>query len=512
LLHPDSNAVETNGVKSDQTLFPLEISVSSWKTVGGVFYSGIIRDITERRSLEDQLTHQALHDPLTKLANRVLFRNRVEHALIRSERTKSEVAVLFLDLDNFKTINDTLGHASGDALLISVAERLQLCLRASDTASRLGGDEFAVLIEDTTNSESGIHVAERIREVLRTPFLIDGKQVFVGVSVGIATNSAANETPEELLRNADVAMYMAKNQGKNQYAVFESSMHDAVLRRAGLETDLRNGLENGEFEMVYQPIIDLVTGRITAMEALVRWDHPDRLEVGPSEFIPIAEECNLISQLGSWILAEACTQAASWHKEFGSAKPFDITVNISGRQFLDEDLVESVRSALASSELDPRNLILEITEGTMLRNTDATINKLKELRSLGVRLAIDDFGTGYSSLSYLHRFPIDVLKIDRSFIEKINEGTEGAAMARAILSMSETLRLDTIAEGIETDDQRTTLEELGCAMGQGYLFAKPLCVNQMRDLLESGIARRSESVTRKLDVSHIGSECVSAQT
>ena len=512
LLHSDSNAVETNGVKSDQTLFPLEISVSSWKTVGGVFYSGIIRDITERRSLEDQLTHQALHDPLTKLANRVLFRDRVEHALMRSDRKKTEVAVLFLDLDNFKTINDTLGHASGDALLISVAERLQLCLRASDTASRLGGDEFAVLIEDTTNTESGILVAERIREVLRTPFSIDGKQVFVGVSIGIATNSAANETPEELLRNADVAMYMAKNQGKNQHSTFESSMHDAVLRRAGLETDLRNGLRNGEFRMVYQPIIDLVTGRITAMEALVRWDHPARLDVGPEEFIPIAEECNLMPQLGRWILSAACTQAASWQDEFGSTTSFDITVNISGRQFLDDDLVDSVRSALASSRLDPRNLILEITEGTMLRNTDATINKLKELRSLGVRLAIDDFGTGYSSLSYLHRFPIDVLKIDRSFIEKINEGTEGAAMARAILSMSETLHLETIAEGIETQDQRTTLEELGCSMGQGFLFAKPLCAGEMHDILESMIANGAEQGTQQLDLAQIESKQVSVQT
>jgi diguanylate cyclase (GGDEF)-like protein/PAS domain S-box-containing protein len=483
LLHPGSKAIEINGIKNDRTEFPLEISVSSWKTADGTFYSGIIRDVTERRSLEEQLTHQALHDPLTKLANRVLFRNRVEHALMRARRKDVEVAVLFLDLDNFKTINDTLGHASGDTLLISVAERLQASLRMSDTASRLGGDEFAILIEDTANTESGVLVAERIREVLRTPFLIDGKQVFAGVSIGIATCTAKKETPEELLRNADVAMYMAKSHGKNQYAVFENAMHDAVLRRAELELELRTAIDNREFEMVYQPIVNLGSGQVRAMEALIRWNHPRGLDIGPDEFIPIAEESNLMPKLGRWILNEACSQAASWHTEFEPVKPVDITVNISSRQFLDDSLVDAVRSALGTSGLNPRNLILEITEGTMLRNTEATINKLKELRSLGVRLAIDDFGTGYSSLSYLHKFPIDVLKIDRSFIEKINEGHEGAAMARAIISMSETLHLDTIAEGIETPDQITALKDLGCEMGQGYLFARPLDKTGARNFL-----------------------------
>jgi len=495
LLHPGSNAVETNGIKSDQTEFPLEISVSSWRTAEGMFYSGIIRDITERRSLEDQLTHQALHDPLTKLANRVLFRNRVEHALTRAQRRNAEVAVLFLDLDNFKTINDTLGHASGDALLISVAERLLACLRVSDTASRLGGDEFAVLIEDTIDTEGGILVAERIREVLRTPFLIDGKQVFAGVSVGIATSSSAKETPEELLRNADVAMYMAKSQGKNQYAVFENAMHDAVLRQAELELELRNAIDQDEFEMVYQPIIDLNNGDVMAMEALIRWNHPRNIHIGPNEFVPIAEETNLMPRLGEWILNEACREAAKWQDEFEPTKPLDITVNISSRQFLDGSLVDAVRSALYSSGLNPQNLILEITEGTMLSNTEATINKLEELRLLGVRLAIDDFGTGYSSLSYLHKFPIDVLKIDRSFIEKINDGHEGAAMARAIISMSETLHLETIAEGIETPDQITALKDLGCEMGQGYLFAKPLSRHDVRNFLRDSKPTKENGTT-----------------
>jgi diguanylate cyclase (GGDEF)-like protein/PAS domain S-box-containing protein len=483
LFHPESKAVEINGIKSDGSIFPLEISVSSWRTTEGAFYSGIIRDITERRSLEDQLTHQALHDPLTKLANRVLFRNRVEHALTRAGRNNAEVGVLFLDLDNFKTVNDTLGHAAGDALLISVAERLQGCLRVSDTASRLGGDEFAVLIEDTSGTEGGILVAERIREVLRTPIVISGREVWVGASIGIATSSAQKETPEDLLRNADVAMYMAKSQGKNQYSVFENEMHDAVLRKAELECELRAGIENGEFEMVYQPIVDLDNGRVTAMEALARWNHPRHISVGPEEFISIAEDTNQIGRLGRWILNEACRQAAVWHREFDDAREIDITVNISSKQFIDEELVDAVRSALEVSGLDPMRLILEITEGTMLRNTETTIEKLKQLRALGLRLAIDDFGTGYSSLSYLHKFPIDVLKIDRSFIEKINEGLEGAAMAKAIISMSETLHLETIAEGIETADQIATLKDLGCEMGQGYLFARPLGVAQMEGFL-----------------------------
>jgi diguanylate cyclase (GGDEF)-like protein/PAS domain S-box-containing protein len=484
LLHPGTKAVEISGITKDGSQFPIEISASSWKTANGTFYSGIIRDISERRSLEEQLTHQALHDPLTRLANRVLFRNRVEHALTRSVRGENEVAVLFLDLDNFKTINDTLGHAAGDTLLISVAERLTGCLRSSDTASRLGGDEFAVLIEDTAGTEGGITVAERIREVLRTPILISGKEVWVGASIGIATSTGTKESPEELLRNADVAMYIAKSQGKNQYAVFENAMHDAVIRKAELESELRTGIEGQEFEMVYQPIIDLKDGRVTAMEALVRWNHPRDIAIGPDEFIPIAEETNQIAKLGRWILNEACRQASAWHSEFVDVGPIDITVNISNRQFLDDDLVDAVRTALDNSGLDPTRLVLEITESTMLRNTETTIEKLNHLRSLGVRLAIDDFGTGYSSLSYLHKFPIDVLKIDRSFIEKINEGLEGAAMAKAIISMSETLHLDTIAEGIETTDQITTLKDLGCEMGQGYLFARPLGIAEMESFLK----------------------------
>ena len=443
----------------------------------------VIRDITERKILEEQLTHQALHDPLTKLANRALFQDRVEHALALAKRTESAVSVLFLDLDNFKTVNDTLGHAAGDELLISVAGRLQSCLRASDTASRLGGDEFAVLIEDTAVTEEGITVAERLHEVLRSPFIVEGKQVFAGASIGIATSLAGRESPDELLRNADVAMYMAKSKGKNQYAIFEDAMHDDVLRRAQLESELRAALRNREFELVYQPIMDLESGRLSAIEALVRWNHPRKIDIGPDDFIPIAEEASLMPQLGQWILNEACSQAAVWHQEFTTVALPDITVNISSRQFFGQGLVEAVKSALDSSGLDAKSLILEITEGTMLKHTDETVVTLEQIRELGVRLAIDDFGTGYSALSYLHKFPIDLLKIDRSFIENINDGREGAAMARAIISMSKSLHLDTIAEGIETSEQIDALRIMGCEMGQGFLFARPLDRHQMQRFL-----------------------------
>jgi diguanylate cyclase (GGDEF)-like protein/PAS domain S-box-containing protein len=483
LLQPGTSAVEIRGVRRNGSEVPLEVSVSSWDAPAGTYYCGIIRDITERKSLEDQLTHQALHDPLTKLPNRVLFKDRVEHALTRAVRRHAEIAVLFIDLDNFKTVNDTMGHAAGDVLLNTVAERLQACLRSSDTASRLGGDEFAVLIEDTSETDHGSLVAHRLLEVIRKPIEIDGHQVFVGASIGIAVSSDLATAPATLLRNADVAMYIAKSQGKNQFAIFENEMHNALIKRSELENDLRSALSCGEFEMAYQPIMDLDSGSVVAMEALVRWNHPRGLVIGPNEFIPIAEEARLMGPLGAWILEQSCVQAASWNREYYKSKPISIAVNVSSRQFLEDSLIGAVRLALESSRLDPHNLILEITEGTMLKDTETTVFKLKQLRELGVRLAIDDFGTGYSSLSYLHKFPINLLKIDKSFIEKINNGREGAAMARAIISMSETLHLGTIAEGIENSEQIVMLQGLGCEMGQGYHFAKPLNAGEMSAFL-----------------------------
>lgn len=312
MLRPGSRATEITGKKQDGSEFPLEISLSSWKTTEGVFYSGIVRDVTERKSLEDQLTHQALHDPLTKLANRVLFRDRVEHAIVRAGRKRAPVAVLFLDLDNFKSVNDSLGHAAGDELLVSFTERLQACLRSSDTPARLGGDEFAILVEDIEHTEGAVFVAERIQNVLAAPFSICGTDVFVGTSIGIATTATAHETPEELLRNADVAMYMSKSNGKNRYTVFKTEMREALVKRVQLEADMRRGIEHKDFEVFYQPIVDLQSDQIMGMEALVRWNHPKLGLISPLDFIPLAEDTGLIVPLGRWILEEACLRARQW--------------------------------------------------------------------------------------------------------------------------------------------------------------------------------------------------------
>jgi len=483
LLQSKSKTIELKGIKSDGEEFPLEISLSSWQTIDGLFYSGIIRDITDRKSLEEQLTHQALHDPLTKLANRVLFRDRVAHALAKIARSKTSIAVLFLDLDNFKTVNDSLGHARGDMLLVSVAERLRTCLRSTDTPARLGGDEFAVLIENARHPEDAVFVVERITEALRDPFTIDGKEVFVETSIGIAASVTGAENPEELLRNADVAMYKAKSQGKGRYVFFENEMRVALMERIELEDDLRTAIENQELELNYQPIVELETNRVTGMEALIRWNHPKHGLILPDKFIPIAEDANLIVPIGIWVLEEACRQASCWINQYGGEWDLSITVNLSIRQFQQSNLFKLVAETLARTALPPEYLILEITETLMIQNTEAMIEKLQRLKDLGIRLAIDDFGTGYSSLSYLHRFPVDILKIDKSFIEKVCQGKEGTAVARAIIMMGESLNLRVIAEGVENAEQASALKRLGCESGQGYHFSRPLDRDAMSEFL-----------------------------
>jgi len=451
-----------------------------------------LQDITARKSLEEQLTHQALHDPLTKLGNRVLFRDRVEHAINRVKRNNAPVAVLFLDLDHFKAVNDSLGHAAGDELLVSVTERLQACLRASDTPARLGGDEFAILLEDLEHIDKAAFIAERIRLVLCAPFTIAGTEVFIGSSIGIAITTSGKETPEELLRNADVAMYLSKSNGRDRYTIFENEMHDVLIKRVQLETDMRVAIDKREFELYYQPIIDLHSERIMGMEALVRWNHPQHGLIPPLDFIPLAEETGLIVPLGQWILEEACSQARKWQVAYKYPKPLSITVNIASRQFHEGNLLEIVEQALLKSKLPPQSLILEITESTMLSNTETTIKKLNELKELGIRFAIDDFGTSYSSLSYLQRFPVDILKIDKSFIDKIALDKEGAAVANAIITMSETLNLKTIAEGIESLGQKAVLQNLGCELGQGFHFAKPLQAAEMNKFLRRSFAESDE--------------------
>ncbi|MGH9945575.1 MAG: EAL domain-containing protein [Pyrinomonadaceae bacterium] len=444
---------------------------------------GSMMDVTERKSLEEQLTHQALHDPLTNIANRALFKDRVDHALTKLERNNLSLGVLFLDLDNFKAINDSLGHAVGDKLLISVAERLQDCLRSADTAARLGGDEFALLVEAMFRLDEAEMIAERILNVFKQSFIIEGKEIFVGTSIGIASASNEALSSEELLRNADLAMYMAKSQGKGKFVVFEQKMHAALMERIELEDDLRRGIDEEEFVIHYQPILDLGSNEMLGMEALVRWMHPRLGMLPPMTFIPLAEETNLIVPLGEWILGEACRQVQTWREDYIGNLETSVTVNISIRQFQQKTLLEMVSSALENSGLPPGALILEITESFMMQDTESTIAKLHELKKLGIRLAIDDFGTGYSSLSYLQRFPIDILKIDKSFIDKLGQGSEGNAVTKAIIMMGDSLNLRTIAEGIEHPEQICELQTLGCEAGQGFHFAKPLSVGDMDEFL-----------------------------
>jgi diguanylate cyclase (GGDEF)-like protein/PAS domain S-box-containing protein len=454
------------------------------------------RDITERKQLEEQLRHQAFHDSVTSLANRALFNDRVEHAIERQERDQKPIAVLVMDLDDFKTINDSLGHAAGDALLFEVGERLKECLRAADTAARLGGDEFAILLEDGGDGIQAVDVADRVMQMLEAPFNLEDKEVFVRASVGIAVgdpeaaSAAAGaegqvlRNAEELLRNADVAMYMAKERGKGRYQVFEPAMHDTALKRLEMKADLQRALEHGEFQLYYQPVIELGTGRISGVEALIRWMHPVRGMIPPLDFIPLAEETGLIVAIGRWVLREACLTAVELHDRYPSEPPFHMAVNLSARQLARPEIVDEVRAILTETGLDPRALTLEITESVMMQDMELSIQRLTDLKSLGVQLAIDDFGTGYSSLNYVRRFPVDILKVDKSFIDGVSEGGESSALTAAVIELAGILNLKPVAEGIERTDQLERLLELKCDFGQGYLFAKPLPSVDLDALLE----------------------------
>lgn len=446
-------------------------------------YVLVVQDVTQRKELEQELKYMALHDPLTKLANRDLFSDRVKHAMMLAKRRKEPLAVLFIDLDNFKLINDSMGHSAGDKLLVRVAERICGAVRESDTAARLGGDEFAVLVEQSSNRLAGEKVAQQIAEALTRVFTVDGKEVFIDASIGIAVYENGSEKADELLRNADTAMYMAKSKGKGCYVVFEDEMHTELVRRVELKTDLRRAIRDKEFFLHYHPIIDLNTGKMSGVEALVRWQHPARGLISPLDFIPIAESTGLIVELGRWILNEACRTAQAWRREYFAGGDFTLMVNLSAREFHEPSLVDSITEALLESGLPPKCLVLEITESIMLQETETMIMRLHELRKLGIRLAIDDFGTGYSSLSYLERLPVDILKIDKSFVDKVSAGTESAALAGAIITMSSTLRLQTVAEGIEHPEQVAALQNLGCEMGQGFHFTKPLGNEAMEEKL-----------------------------
>ena len=442
--------------------------------------------MSERKALEAQLTHQAFHDPLTGLANRALFFDRVTHALERRTRSNERLAVLFLDLDNFKTVNDSLGHVPGDRLLVAAAVRLAACVRTADTVARLGGDEFAILIEDARD-DLALRAADRITTALQEPFVVESKEVFVTASLGIATNEPGM-TASELLRNADMAMYTAKSRGKGRSEQFEQRMHREALDRLELEGDLRRAVERGDFLLLYQPIVNLETSAVTGMEALLRWVHPRRGTLYPSQFIPLAEETGLIVPLGEWVLQEACRQAREWDRRMQPAEPLAISVNVSGQQLQHLGIVAAVQKALDRAELPANCLVLEITESVLMQHTETMLERLTQLKAVGVQLAIDDFGTGYSSLSYLQRFPIDILKIAKPFVDDIGRIGAGGppVLARAIIALGETLALRTIAEGIELREQWQGLRALGCELGQGYYFARPLTADSMGALIAHG--------------------------
>ena len=439
--------------------------------------AGVAYDLTEHKRLEKQLAHQAFHDALTGLPNRALFLDRLEHARARAERRHSSVAVLFVDLDNFKVVNDSLGHAAGDALLSTVAQRLSACIRPGDTIARLGGDEFTVLLEEVTELETATEVAARIADALRLPLTLGGRTLFISASIGVAQSGlAAGDAPPaqvgDLLREADIAMYQAKNGGKARCAVFDRQMNAQALERMELEGDLRHAITQGELVLHYQPIVCLEAGAIQEVEALVRWEHPRRGLIPPLKFIPIAEETGLIVPLGLWVLREACRQAREWQQDHPQEPPLVVGVNLSARQLDQPDLVAQVAAALTDTGLPPASLKLEITESVMMENATLMAAKMQELKALGVRLAVDDFGTGYSSMAYLSTFPIDTLKIDRAFVSKMDE-PEGQAIIQAIITLAHSLHLQVTSEGIETCDQWRHLQSLGCEHGQGYYFARP---------------------------------------
>jgi len=474
-----SASVETRMLRKDGEARWVSFSVSRFEGFGaGEAVVGMAHDVTERKALETQLAHQAYHDALTGLANRVLFTERVTRALGAAGEDRERVAAIFCDLDDFKKVNDSMGHEAGDRLLKVAAERLLNATRGCDTVARLGGDEFAVLIDNAQSGDDVLVVAGRIVEALRQPIQLGAAEVCVGGSVGVARAEPGDDAAA-LLRNADTAMYRAKEAGRGRFAVFETGMHSDAMERLELEGGLRHAAARGELRLRYQPIVELESERLAGVEALLRWEHPERGLLSPATFLGVAEETGLIVALGRWVLGEACRQGAAWDaaiREAGGAPPaFTVTVNVSGRQLHDATFVADVADALAESGFPPARLLLEITETIWVEEDEATVARLRALKLLGLRLAIDDFGTGYASLGYLQRFPIDVIKIDKRFVDGVarDRGSD-AAFARAIIGLGAMLALPTVAEGIARPAQQERLQALGCRLGQGFLFAEPL--------------------------------------
>jgi len=446
------------------------------------------RDVSDRMAMQAELSRQAFHDPLTNLANRAWFHSQVEQALVRAADTPENVAVFFLDLDNFKHVNDSLGHSEGDRMLKIVAERLLNATRGSDTVARLGGDEFAVLVERIDHLDGLTTIAARITSAMRQPFKLAQGDVFSGGSIGIA-RGAPGDRVDDVLRNADVAMYVSKRRGKGAYTVFEQQMHDAARLRLGIETDLRLGIEHEQFMLLFQPIVSLDTEELVGAEALVRWRHPKRGLLTPDQFIPIAEESGHILALGRWVLEHACRQAMQWRSLIAVDRPFTIAVNVSGRQLQQPSFVDDVAAALWTTGLPPEDLLLEITESVIMDDVEATAMRLEMLKGLGVRIAIDDFGTGYSSLGALQRFPIDVIKIDKSFVNGTAEDENSRALARTIVALGASLSLQTVAEGVEQAQQARVLHDMGCFVAQGFHFSRPVDPDTISEMVRTRCVR-----------------------
>ena len=490
--HALRGEVDVRVERPDGTLLPVSVGLVDLlddPTVEGVVAT--IHDITRRVKAEDELrtanallASQASHDPLTGLANQVLFRDEVARAT-GALGASGRLAVLFIDLDDFKNVNDSLGHSVGDMLLVGVADRLRRCVRGIDTVARLGGDEFAVLISavsgDSDAGSEAVEIAERIRRSLSEPITVAGRPVVTGASVGIAF-SRPGDGVDELLRNADLAMYQAKNSGRNQYRTYEPAMHDAALRRLEVDSRLRGASGRGELVVHYQPIVELGSGRIRAVEALVRWLHPDQGLLMPADFVSFAEDSGIIHEIGHHVLLTACQDACEWGTALGPDRSPAVTVNVSPRQLLDDRLPAGVAKIVERTGIDPARVVLEITEGALMQDPSSAARRLEDLTRVGVRLAVDDFGTGHSSLAHLQRFPIDTLKIDRSFVTEVQEHT-GSSLVQAIVQLAHTLGMTTVAEGVEREGQRDHLIGLGCDLAQGYLYHRPLAVDQLRAVM-----------------------------